>query len=243
MLSYQDYEKRMIEQRNRFAANTSFKQIIESTDEKQIIAFFIFFSGLGVEMTKPVESWIKRAGQACVAKGFTQVGNLLVKHSVEEASHHLMLIKDLDVLTTLWNQKCKLPVNKDAILNDTDTQGVNDYKTVHEDTIKNAPWGQVAIEYEIENLSLVYGTRLVEKYQKTVNKTSSKGITFLKDHVKLDVGHTEFNRNLISTVLKEIPNSLETLVKSGTQALEAYCQFSNDCFEKASRLLEREKSL
>ncbi|MFY0539080.1 hypothetical protein [Nannocystis pusilla] len=45
-------------------------------------------------MTAPVEGWIRRAGERCLAAGLNEIGNALVAHARHEAGHDAMMVDD-----------------------------------------------------------------------------------------------------------------------------------------------------
>ena len=59
------------------------------------------------------------------------------------------------------------------------------------------------------------------------------GLSFLRDHVELDVAHTKFNQSQLGRLLTEHPAFLPSLVAAGSGALEAYGQFLSDCLAMA----------
>jgi hypothetical protein len=94
---------------------------------------------------------------------------------------------------------------------------------------------QLAIEYEIELLSVTYGPALLKRCGDLSGPEILDGLSFLQDHVALDVGHTHFNRLQLSRLLGERLEFLPELVSAGSAALQAYVMFLDDCLTLASR--------
>src|SRR5262249_17650096 len=88
---------------------------------------------------------------------------------------------------------------------------------------------QLAVEYEIEMLSVTYGPRLLERCTGLLGEAIREGLSFLSDHVALDAGHTNFNRIQLGRLLEEQPGFLSGLVTAGSAALDAYAMFLGDC--------------
>jgi hypothetical protein len=201
-------------------------------------AFLIYFSALGVGMTEPVEGWIRRAGRRCGEIGLSKLARALEAHAHQEAGHHLLMEADANRLVDRWN------VIRQPILNAADllalgpTKGVTAYCSLHEDVIAGpAPYGQLAIEFEIEMLSLAYGPRLIERCTVLLGPGILEALSFLSDHVALDVSHTHFNRLQLSSLLNENPSFLPNLVSAGSAALDAYAMFLDDCLGLGRRKL------
>jgi hypothetical protein len=65
-------------------------------------------------------------------------------------------------------------------------------------------------------------------------------LSFLTDHVEIDVGHTKFNARALEKFLIYHPPYVSALVAAGSAALDAYAQFLSDCLERARRHLGEE---
>jgi hypothetical protein len=185
-------------------------------------------------MTASVEDWIQRAGERCEQIGLRELGHALRLHSNHEAGHHLMLIEDTRLLVDRWNARQSFTLDADLIIGQRMTEGVRRYRKLHEDVIAgDSPFCQLAIEYEIEALSVRFGPKLIEQCLKVLGSTVMAGLSFLRLHVSLDVGHTRFNEGQINNLLDQRPESLLTLVTIGKEALRAYGMFLDDCLRLA----------
>src|SRR5262249_10498907 len=96
-------------------------------------------------------------------------------------------------------------------------------------------YGQLAIEFEIEMLSVAYGPKLIERCTTLLGADILEALSFLSDHVELDVGHTHFNRLQLSNMLDKNPPFLSHLVSAGAAALDAYAMFLEDCLDLGRR--------
>jgi hypothetical protein len=54
-------------------------------------------------------------------------------------------------------------------------------------------------------------------------------LTFLREHVALDVGHTRFNRRVLADLLASGRERVTVLRDVGAHALAAYAGFLEDC--------------
>jgi hypothetical protein len=218
----QDYEAQIAASRNYFEQHPAVRTVcFDEIDSKTLEAFLIYFSALGVGMTEPVGGWIRRAGERCGALGLSDLAKALSAHAQHEEGHH--------------RHKPKLSL--DELLALHHTKGVMEYRGLHEDVITgSSPYGQLAIEYEIEMLSVSYGPQLIDRCSRIIGKDILQGLSFLRDHVELDVGHTRFNRLQLSRLLEQQPEFLHSLVPAGSKALIAYAMFLDDCVTLARRL-------
>ncbi|MCA1850511.1 MAG: hypothetical protein LC672_05565, partial [Acidobacteria bacterium] len=92
--------------RTRFATSPTLLKILHpEIDEAALELFLIFFNALGVGMTRPVEDWIRRAGERCTEIGLGELGRALRAHAKQEAGHHLMMIEDTRRLVARWNAR------------------------------------------------------------------------------------------------------------------------------------------
>ena len=194
------------------------------------------FSTLGSQMTEPVEGWIRRAAERCAAIGLADVALALNGHAQAEAGHHLMLRADVRSLAARWNARREPAVDADKLLNQTLSPGVVRYRKVHEENIAgDTPYAQIAIEYEVEMLPLRFGEPFLSRCVEILGAQILPCLSFLTEHIVLDVGHTNFNARAISKLIELMPWSMSALVSAGSAALDAYSQFLSDCVQLADR--------
>jgi len=226
-----EYEALVASARQRFEEHPAIAALFRDRLEPATLeAFLVYFSALGVGITEPVDGWIRRAGRRCGELGLSKLAKALEAHAHQEAGHHLLMQADVKRLVDRWNESRKPSLNAAALLALAPTKGVTAYRRLHEDVIAGAaPYGQLAIEFEIERLSLAYGPRLIERCTELLGAGILEGLSFLTDHVELDVGHTQFNRLQLSRLLNENPSFLSDLVSAGSAALDAYAMFLDDC--------------
>ena len=206
-------------------------------DHAELHLFWLYYCGLGVKMTEPVESWIKRAGQGIAKIGFTGFGKRLEKHSKEEANHQLMFMRDTNDLVDHWNiLHPEKRLQAEEFLNHDYTECVRRYVAIHEENIDGStPYGQLAIQYEIEQLSITIIPRLLEHAKTYGDETIYQSLSFLRHHYKLDIKHTEENDSLVSDFLAQCPNAFDVLVEVGKESLEIYMGFFEECLDLAEK--------
>jgi hypothetical protein len=230
------YELQLEAARKRFADQLAVKTLFsEPMQAASLEAFLIAFTILGVEMTQPVEGWIRRAGQRCGELGLAHLARALAAHAQQEADHHLLMLADAVHLVGRWNARHRYQLNLETLLQVQPTRGVRQYRALHEDTIcGSAPYGQLAIEYEIEMLSVTYGPKLIERCSALLHPEILDSLSFLREHVELDVGNTHFNRIQLNQLLMDNPAYVRPLVAAGSAALDAYAVFLGDCLSLLS---------
>ena len=212
---------------------------------QELLAFLIHFCAYGVQMTEPVESWIRRAGQRCIATGCAAVGQALTVHARHEAGHYLMMIEDLGRLAARWNAACpQAALYAEALLAAAPTAGIRRYVALHETVIaSDAPFAQVAIEREIEALSVRLGPRFIAQCRRLLGDSILQDLSFLTEHVAIDAGHTHLNQQLMGRLIGEDDAHVEELAWAGARALEAYAMFLDDCRAAARALVETESAV
>jgi hypothetical protein len=230
-LRISEYDDRLALARERFDQHPAVVALFRGPIEPIAMeAFLISFSALGVRMTEPVEGWIRRASRKCGELGLLHLAKALDAHAHEEADHHLLMLADARLLVERWNQTRKPELSVEALLDLPSTPGVEAYRSLHEGLIAGpVPYAQLAIEYEIEMLSVTYGPRLIARCAELFGNGILDGLSFLRDHVALDAGHTNFNRLQLSRLLGEQPDFLSALATAGSEALSAYATFLGDC--------------
>lgn len=202
----------------------------------------IHYCALGVAMTEPVEGWIRRAGEACVRAGFDKLGRALQGHARAEAGHHLLMIADLDRLCDRCAAAGRVAPKPGDMLALQWPESTQRYRQMHEDVIAGPhPYAQIAIENEIEMLSVDVGPRLLDNARSLLGDDILDDLSFLTDHVTLDIGHTKFNRRQMAAFLDmqaeqgRVDGVLDALVVAGSEVLDAYRAFVSDCVSMSSR--------
>ncbi len=234
MKSLDKYEQHLAPVRDCFAVSPGVQAIKSSSNDLFLESFLLHFCALGSQMTEPVERWIRRAAGRCATMGHAELAHALNGHAQAEAGHHLMMIADVRSLAARWNARRKPSVDARKLLNQAPTLGVLHYCKVHEDNIAgDTPYAQIAIEYEVEMLPLRYGELLLTRCVEMLGAEILPCLSFVTEHIYLDVGHTNFNARVIAKLIDLYPSSMPALVSAGTAALDAYAQFLGDCTELA----------
>lgn len=241
--NFLNYESELFAKRQAFSKETGL--IFELYDKRSLLLFWINFCSLGIGMTNQVESFIKKAGENCLEKGFSEMGKLLIKHAKQEKGHELLMMKDTENLINLWNtyfnDKLDLSVFKDA---KDQSKSVKNYQDLHEEIINGPhPYAQIAIEYEIENLSIEYGPKILMHTQKILGTQIIEHLSFIEHHIALDEGHTNFNRQAMTRFLQKNPSSLPILIDTGKKALKSYLEYLLEAFEMTSKYIKCKEDL
>src|SRR5579864_6160454 len=234
--SFEKYNRSLAAVRERFDANPALNAVRSNDDPQMLELFLLYFCAIGAQMTQPVEGWISRAASRCAELGFEELAKALNQHAQAESGHHLMMIADVHSLVKHWNSRHSWSINADDLLNQGPSNGARSYCDVHERNIAgNTPYAQVAIEYEIEQLPLRYGSLFLARCFEVFGPEILPSLSFVSAHIELDVGHTHFNERELAKLIDSTPESLPALVAAGTAALDAYAEFLNDCVALAQR--------
>ncbi len=233
--SLEGYERQMQAGRDAFSSSETLRYLFSNKIKKKTLhLFIIYFAGIGVRITQPVEGWIRRAGQRCSDMGLVELGSALRQHAKDEADHHYMHLQDVEILTKRWNSAYAEAINHKEIISSPLPPGAQSYYDLHEDVIKGStPFQQLAIELEIESLSVRSGSHFIKHCIDLLGADTLQGMSFLNHHVALDVAHTRFNERHMVKLLSEHPEYLPDLVQGGRQALHCYDAFLSDCLTKA----------
>ncbi|WP_426751984.1 hypothetical protein [Myxococcus sp. Y35] len=226
--------------RERIKTDPKLKALLdEKADPALFEAFLITWNSLGVYMTEPVDGWIRRAGEATVKVGLDDVGQKLIAHAKHEAGHHLMMVEDTKHLVARWNERRNPKLNAEELMAQPPTQAMKEYRDIHENTIVGEmPAAQVAIEYEIESLSTIIGPPLLEQAKRVCGEEILEGMSFLKEHTEIDVGHTALNEVMLGKLLSQVPDKAPIIAKTGADALDIYLRFLGDCVDRAGKLVQ-----
>jgi hypothetical protein len=239
------YEQLISPVRRRFEGSDFMATLLtEDIEPNHFELFLVYFCAIGAQMTEPVEGWIRRAGERCSELGLQETGNALLRHAKAEAGHDLLMVADVKSLVQRWNARNELQLDLQHFLSLPQPPGVAKYVEVHEHNISGwSPYAQIAIEYEIEQLTVQYGERLIARCIRFCGEDILSCLSFLTKHIELDGGHTKFNARELTRVIEANPSSVPTLVSAGSAALDAYGTFISDCLGHAQDHLARLASL
>ncbi|QSQ23276.1 hypothetical protein JY651_50790 [Pyxidicoccus parkwayensis] len=200
--------------------------------------FLIEWSARGAYMTEPVEGWIRGAGERCIELGQAKLGQALITHAKHEAGHHLMTIEDARVLVGRWNASRTPKLDADALVAQSPTEAMRQYRQVHDEAITGElPLGQAAIEYEVGYLAVVLVPRILAHVKKVLGQGTLDKLTFLREHAEVDVGHTALNETMMEQLLRTNPEVAPRLASFGARGLDCYLRFLADCLSRSQDAL------
>ena len=230
------YEPRIARAREIVAHSSVLRRLLDKNVLPNVLErFLIEYCSLGVQITEPVESWISRAGERSKAMGLVHTGAALVAHAHHEANHHLMFIEDTEKLVAHWNARHDEKLDASALIARLPTTAMKQYIALHEDTISSfRPFAQVAIELEIERLSVTTLPVLLGQFKQILGEEILSSLSFLGEHAAIDVGHTHLNTRMMNSLLEIRPDVAADLALTGAEALFIYMAFIEECFEIAA---------
>jgi hypothetical protein len=204
--------------------------------------FLMCFCAQGARITEPVPGWIRRAGERCIQVGLPELGDALMRHAKHEAGHHLMMIDDARSVAARWNQRERYQIDVEELLSLPLQPGAQAYIDLHEQVIaSDKPFGQIAVEYEIEMMSTRVGPRFISACVQQLGPEILKCLTFVSEHTEVDVGHTQLNAYQLDKLLTKHPQHLDALVEAGQAALISYGEVFTDSMRLAERYLAKAK--
>lgn len=237
------YEQALMGSREVLAKSEAMSTLLSTDASPQLLhGWMLHFSAFGVRMTEPVEDWITRAGKRCQELGMEELGRELIGHAHGEAGHHQMMIEDARLFAAGWERNHGRAIDTDALIARTDIEPVDRYRELHEEVIRSdSPFRQLAIEYEIEMLSVAQGAPLVARCLERLPEDTKPGLSFLAEHAELDVGHTQFNRSRMAKFFDRYPQHYLAMVQTGRRSLDAYLGFIEVCLESTRQLIAQDE--
>ena len=235
MQNMADYEAALQPARRAFGENWALKQLLDPRIDPELLElFFVHFSAFGFRMTDPVEGWLRRASARCKEIGMVEFAKALNGHASAEAGHQLMMVEDARALSRHWNESHASKLDPDALLASPPGPGATRYIGLHEAIISGPkPYAQFALQYEIEMLPLRHGPQLIEQCNRLLSPEVSKGLSFLTEHIVVDVGHSKFNARQMERLIAERGDDVPVLIEAGSSVLAAYAEFLCDCMSAA----------
>ncbi|MGD8861445.1 MAG: hypothetical protein PVI30_15660 [Myxococcales bacterium] len=231
------YEPRMKRARELVGAAGILERLLSPQMTPRVLRrFLIEYCSLGVQITEPVEGWIRRAGEACVQQDLQKVGRALIDHAAHEAGHHEMFIADTRALVGAHREAGGGTLDAQALIDRPPTRAMRHYIELHEETLASPmPFGQVAIELEIERLSVTLLPALMQQFRRVLGEDVVDALSFLGSHAQLDVGHTRINERIMNELLLQRPAAVGDLARIGAEAMFVYLAFFEECLGAAER--------
>jgi hypothetical protein len=213
------YEPHTLLARSRLDSDSSLRRLLDPNIKPALLErFLIEWMSRAAYMTEPVDGWIRRTGQRCIEQGMEKLGNQLITHAKSETGHHVMTIEEL--------------------LSQTPTESMKEYRRLHDETIEGPnPVGQIAIEREIGFLAVYFGPRLMQQVETVLGKEVADKMTFLIEHVAVDVGHTLLNEKMLHEAITRSPEKGRIYAEIGARAMTTYIRFLGDCLHIAEDML------
>ncbi|WP_239470550.1 hypothetical protein [Archangium violaceum] len=233
------YEPHTLLARSRLDSDSSIRRLLDPSLKPIVLErFLIEWMARASYMTEPVDGWIRRTGQRCIEQGMERLGQSLITHAKSETGHHLMTIEDARALVLHWNGRHTPQLNMEQLLGQTPTESMKEYRQLHEETIEGPyPVGQISIEREIGFLAVHFGPRMMKQVENVLGKEVADKLTFLAEHVAVDVGHTLLNEKMLEDAITRSPENARIYAETGARAMTTYIRFLGDCLHIAEDLL------
>lgn len=230
------YEEAIRKNRDDFANHPAIiAAFSKSTSRDFAELFLIYWTVLSAGLTQPIPRYLKSAGEKCQEKKLPELAHFFFEHYKEEDGHDGWAMADTTKLVARWNQRHPdSQLNAEALLELKLSPGVKKYHELHEHFIfGDAPYGELAIDMEIELITVKYGPRMILQGIWKVGPSLLFDMSFLREHVRFDFGHTDKNFMVLDQLLKSRPEFLNPLLEAGRGALETYGGFLNDALSYA----------
>ena len=228
------YERQMQEARRAFAASSVFKEFFTPLlDRKLLELFLIYFSAAKACFVEPIADYVKRAGDRCRELGYEELGNYFLHHSDEEEGHELWAADDTRRLVEFWNQRREPKLDAKEFLDSNRTPAVKRYHQLHADIVNGgAPYGELAIDVEIERISVKVGPSLLFLSLFKLGPRLISQLSFVRKHVQADIFHNTVNVKVLKNFVSKNPDTLNPLVDAGKLTLDVYHGFAKECLER-----------
>ena len=226
------YERRLAPARERFDGGAFAREVASGVMSPEgLEVFLMWFTALGQHMTRPVAGWHRRAGERCQALGHRELGQELVEHAEHADGQDRMLREDARNLVKRWNdRRGEMPIETGRLLAARPTAGVRRFAELQERVIDGpAPWGQIAIDHEMERLSTTWSGTFLRTCLHTLGPEIRDCLSFLDDQDQPEAGEERANADQLDRLLRERPEALEDVSRAGADALDACGVYLDDC--------------
>lgn len=241
------YEPYTLLARSRLDSDPSLRRLLDPHIKPQVLErFLIEWMARAAYMTEPVDGWIRRTGQRCIEQDLDKLGQSLITHAKSETGHHLMTLEDAHSLVAHWNahQMPALKLDMAQLTAQMPTESMKDYRRLHEETIQGPhPVGQIAIEREVGFLAVEFGPRLMSQVRHVLGEAVADKLTFLHEHIAVDVGHTLLNEKMLTEAILRWPEHGRIYAETGARAMTTYIRFLGDCLRISEDLFSPRRAV
>jgi hypothetical protein len=237
-----EYQRRCETARKDFASRKVVKEVFtEGVEPKLLKLFMIHWSALSAGISEPIPTYFNRAAERCEKEGFKKMAEVFSEHGKEEHGHDDWATNDVQKLVEIWNQEePNFQLDSKELLDNRMSPAVKRYHKLHERVIEgDSPWAELAIGLEIELIATTYGPLLLKRCVEIMGQDSLPNISFLDEHVRADVGHTETNFEVVHNFLVQHPEYTDILVETAGDALNSYADFLDDAMSYAKKVYAR----
>ena len=204
-----------------------------------LLLFWWHFSKYGILMTAPVERWIQQASESCIEKGFEEWGVKLLKQAERIKDHHLMMANDLQSLEVIARRDLGMKIQINAVNFHETPPSIMDFIALHENNIEGPkPYGQLAIGYEIERLSVKLSPVLINHTENIFPALVRESLSYVQNHVQSNLTYAKLSQETLAEFLQVNPTALNHLVEMGSRALAAYMGFLQSCLLLAENTMD-----
>jgi len=226
----QQYETLVDVERARFERESTLATLIldPGIDPETLELFLVYYHALGYKMIEPVEGWMRRGGERCKELGLEEIGQGLCRHATQESGHHLLMLADARAMAARWNAR-RQQIDVETIISQLSPGGCHLKSLPAQIAESDQPYRLMSVNYEIERMAVVYGERMLEQFSRVLGEDIRPCLSFLEEHVVVDIGHTAHNRLELAKVLAIYPECLDLLVKDGADSMFRYDGFLTEC--------------
>src|SRR5262249_30273159 len=130
-------------------------------------------------------------------------------------------------------------LDADKLLASPVSEGVQNYVNMCEEIITgDSPFLHLAVEYEMERLSIGFGPEFVAHCERKLGRDILEALSYIRERAAFDYDRTMFNRLQLEMLINERPELAMPLVVAGEAALYAYDTFIYDCLMRAISPIE-----
>ena len=207
------------------------RKLYKNKSSKELAIFLIYFYALGYHMAQPKAKWIEQASQACKKRGLNNLNEFLASRGEEEGRRHLLMRHDLQELINLVYHRFEIRLDLEKILALAKVSlPVTRFIQLHEERVSiEFPSQQLAIQTEIELISLLFGPNFLAFCSRKLGGEILKCLSFVRYNSSCDVSYSMENFTWIRNLLKEYPDLLNELSSGAQQALSIYTDYLNEC--------------
>ena len=236
--SMQQYQNLLVEPRVEFANLVN--RLMSRSQLNTLEFFLLHHCVLGRLMTEQIGDWLNAAVNKSDALGYGELSRSLAEYRDIGFKRHELLGKDLPLLLQWINRRHQIELVSSYFHKKSVSEGVKKFLKLHEQVLKGKqPYRELAIQYEMERITMVHGYTLIQWCKLRFGKSVLRNLSAFRYQIKNNQQRTIILEQIQKQFIKKHPEVVDDMIEASVATLECYARYLVDCFDLAEQSVHK----